>query len=159
MSQGDDSLNRQDEQGRKGKEKIYWWRAETWLMKGVGQGQKEKVCAAAREMIPRLHQPNPLPSHGTCFSTKKRLLWISAKRRIIQHVVPSEAVFPIFCQRMRWSWDQLERYNCGCSLLGICSTRRNMLMFQLLSNGLFRHCSLLVLLQDFALFSSSCLSH
>lgn len=43
VSQGDDSLNRQDEQGRKGKEKLYWWRAKTRVMKETDQSQKKSA--------------------------------------------------------------------------------------------------------------------
>lgn len=67
--------------------------------------------------------PGALPSKPSSFtqnlpSTMKYLFKTSAKRRIIQHVVPSEAIFPIFSRRTRWSGDHWERYDYGWSLLG-----------------------------------------
>lgn len=140
MSQGDNSLDRQDEQGRKGKEKLYRWRAETWVMKGIGQSQKEK-SAGAREMIPRPCQPNPVPSHRSHFSTRKYCVNFSPEKDN-SRCGTCEAGFPIFCQEMTWSGDQWKRCDYGCSSLGMCSTRRK--VFQLLSNGLLRHCSCVI---------------
>ena len=119
MSHGDNSLNKHDEQGRKGKEKLCWWWVETWVMKGVGQGQNEKFVLELEKWSQGFPDQIQCLHRELAFPQKKHLLQISAKRRVIQHVVPDEAVFPIFCQRMRWIGDQWERYGHSWSLLGV----------------------------------------